>query len=157
MRGPFLYEFESPSPNDDLCQGSDLGFEQTLKFPAQECFVTSLPVVKICPMVLEKTFENCQCVKVFAFFVVAFYLSLPFFPKENLRVLCVKFGLDLNWSFKSRSRSFWLRAAFERCIWKITQALFQWRSSMYKNGRGLPNDLMALPRQMKEKHVKWTA
>ena len=52
-RGPFLYEFESPSPNDDLCQGSDLGFEQTLKFPAQECFVPSLPVVKICPMVLE--------------------------------------------------------------------------------------------------------
>lgn len=103
--GTFLYEFESPSPNDDLFQGSDLGFEQTLKFPAQECFVPSLPVVKICPMVLEKTFENCQCVKVFAFFFC--FLSLfTFFPKENLRVLCVKFGLDVNWSFKSRSRSF---------------------------------------------------
>ena len=57
MKGPFLYEFESLSPNDDLCQvwlklnvvrgilfslvkGSDLAFEQTLNFPAQ-CFVSS--------------------------------------------------------------------------------------------------------------------
>lgn len=87
MRGPFLYEFESPSPNDDLFQGSDLGFEQTLKFPAQECFVPSLPVVKICPMVLEKTFENCQCVKVFAFFLL--FISLHLFSQRKLKgALC---------------------------------------------------------------------
>ena len=100
-------------------------------------FVPSLPVVKICPMVLEKTFENCQCVKVFAIF--AFISPYPFL-KRKLRVPCVKFGLDLKWSLNSRS--FWLRAAYERCKWKITEALFQWRTSMHKNGRGLPNDLM---------------